>query len=232
VANPPEIAVDVTGLVQASCPRSARAPRGGTTPLGGIYLRLPQRTRGIIAGLFVLLMAPIFTVVARSHLAAATVSQPVSYIAPASATVLERSIKPLPVHDPQVGLPDPTATPALPVLSPPPRPPKLPHPATTPAAALGLPIGPPPAPGSIEAIIRDAASRHGVSPDWMVKIARCESGLRPHAFNPVGPYYGIFQFLMSTFRAHGGTDIWDPYQQAEITATMLSHGGARAWGCA
>jgi hypothetical protein len=87
-------------------------------------------------------------------------------------------------------------------------------------------------PGSVEAIIRAAAARHGVSPDWMVKIARCESGLRPHAFNPVGPYYGIFQFLMSTFHAHGGTDIWDPYQQAEITATMLSHGGARAWGCA
>ena len=69
-------------------------------------------------------------------------------------------------------------------------------------------------------------------PDRMLKIARCESGLRPHAFNPVGPYYGIFQFLMSTFHAHGGTDIWDPSQQAEITATMLSHGGARAWGCA
>jgi hypothetical protein len=197
-------------------------------------LRLPQRTRGVIAGLFILLVAPIFTVVARSHLAAATVSeQAVGYILPPpGVTALERPVRPLPVHDPQVGLPDPTA-PALPVLSPPPRPPKTAaHPASTPAAALGLPIGPPPAPGSVEAIIRAAALRHGVSPEWMVKIARCESGLRPHAFNPVGPYYGIFQFLMSTFRAHGGTDIWDPYQQAEITATMLSHGGARAWGCA
>ncbi|MDB5113126.1 MAG: hypothetical protein JWL78_196 [Chloroflexi bacterium] len=184
-----------------------------------------------MAGLVVLLLAPVFAVVARSHLAAATVSQPVAYIAPASATVMERSAKPLTVRDPQVGLPDPTAT-ALPVLSPPRPAPRPPRPATTPAAALGLPVGPVLALDSVEGIIRAAAARHGVSPDWMVKIARCESGLRPHAFNPVGPYYGIFQFLMSTFRAHGGTDIWDPNQQAEITATMLSHGGARAWGCA
>ena len=66
----------------------------------------------------------------------------------------------------------------------------------------------------------------------MLKIARCESGLNPRAYNPAGPYYGLFQFLMSTFRHNGGTDIWDPYQQAEITATMLSNGQAHQWGCA
>jgi len=179
-----------------------------------------------MAGLLVLLLAPIFTVVARSHLAAAT-STETAYAVPASAAVVERPTRPLTVRDPQVGLPDPTATP-VPTRAPVVRR----HPAPTPDAALGLPPGPVLAPNSVEAIIRAAAARHGVSGDWMVKIARCESGLRPHAFNPVGPYYGIFQFLMSTFRAHGGTDIWDPYQQAEITATMLSHGGARAWGCA
>jgi soluble lytic murein transglycosylase-like protein len=184
-----------------------------------------------MAGLVVLLLAPIFAIVARSHLAAATVSEQVAFVAPLSATVLERPTRALGIHDPQVGLPDPTAT-ALPVLSPPARASRPHRPATTPEAALGIPVGPAPIPGSVESIIRAAAGRHGVSPDWMVKIARCESGLRPHAFNPVGPYYGIFQFLMSTFRAHGGTDIWDPVQQAEITATMLSHGGARAWGCA
>ena len=50
----------------------------------------------------------------------------------------------------------------------------------------------------------------GVSGDWMVKIARCESGLNPHAYNPRGPYIGLFQFLMSTFTHNGGTNIWDP----------------------
>jgi hypothetical protein len=66
----------------------------------------------------------------------------------------------------------------------------------------------------------------------MLKIAKCESGLNPRAYNPSGPYYGLFQFLMSTFRANGGTDIWDPVQQANITAKMLAHGQAHQWGCA
>jgi hypothetical protein len=204
---------------------------------GGLYLRLPQRTRGVMAGLAVLLLAPIFAIVARSHMAGATSTQPVAYAEPLAAAAtsagiaaLQHPTRPLIVHDPQVGLPDPTAT-AQPTAPPTAKPrPRLP--VTTPEAALGLPPGPVLPPDSVEGIIRAAAARHGVSADWMVKIARCESGLRAHAFNPVGPYYGLFQFLMSTFRAHGGTDIWDPFQQAEITATMLSHGGAHAWGCA
>ncbi len=87
-------------------------------------------------------------------------------------------------------------------------------------------------PATIERLIRDAAARHGVPSDWMMKIARCESGLNPRAYNHAGPYIGLFQFAPSTFRAHGGTDIYDPVQQAEITATMLSQGGSRAWSCA
>ena len=186
-----------------------------------------------MAGLAVLLLAPIFAIVGRSHLAAATsAQQAAAVVAPAASIVPQWPTRPLPIHDPQVGLPDPTVTPrpAPPATLAPRRRLRLPVP--TAAAALGLPSGPILPRGSIEGIIRAAAARHGVSGDWMVKIAACESGLRPHAFNPVGPYYGIFQFLMSTFRAHGGTDIWDPLQQAEIAATMLAHGGARAWGCA
>ena len=188
-----------------------------------------------MAGLAVLLLAPVFAIIGRSHLAGATSAQEAAaYVAPVLSAFPERAARPLPVHDPQVGVPVPTAT-ARPVAPPrrvPAARPRLPLPLTTPAAALDLPPGPILAPCSIEGIIRAAAARHGVSGDWMVKIAMCESGLRPHAFNPVGPYYGIFQFLMSTFRAHGGTDIWDPVQQAEVAATMLAHGGAHAWGCA
>ncbi len=87
-------------------------------------------------------------------------------------------------------------------------------------------------PGSIQAIIVAAADRYGVSPTWMIGIAECESGLRPTAINPTGPYEGLFQFLPSTFAANGGTDIWSPYQQANITADMLAHGQAWQWSCA
>ena len=84
--------------------------------------------------------------------------------------------------------------------------------------------GPPAPPGSIIAIIEAAAARWGVSGSWMVGIARCESGLSPTAYNPSGPYIGLFQFLPSTFRAHGGTDIYDPVQQADITAISTTLG--------
>jgi soluble lytic murein transglycosylase-like protein len=99
-------------------------------------------------------------------------------------------------------------------------------------AVAAPPPGPPPSAGTIEAIIYAAAKKYGVSYPWMLKIARCESGLNPRAYNPAGPYIGLFQFLPSTFRAHGGTNIYDPVQQSNITAFMLSHGGAGAWGCA
>lgn len=127
------------------------------------------------------------------------------------------------VRDPELILNDATPTPAPPTPTP--------KPVIRPRAEV-IPAAPPPAPGTIEAIIQKAANAWGVSYPWMLKIARCESGLNPRAYNPAGPYYGLFQFLMSTFRANGGTNIWDPVQQANITAKMLAHGQAHQWGCA
>jgi hypothetical protein len=112
-----------------------------------------------------------------------------------------------------------------------PPPPPPPAPAPKPRAQVSIPSASY-APGSVEGIIRAAAARWGISGDWMVKIASCESGMRPTAYNPRGPYYGLFQFLMSTFRANGGTNIWDPTDQANITAKMLAHGQAYQWSCA
>ncbi|HZB97672.1 MAG TPA: transglycosylase SLT domain-containing protein, partial [Candidatus Sulfotelmatobacter sp.] len=109
-----------------------------------------------------------------------------------------------------------------------PAPTPTPVPAPTPAA-VALKAAPK---GSIEAIIRQAAAVWHVNGDWMVKIARCESGLNPRAYNPRGPYVGLFQFLPSTFRRNGGTDIMDPADQSHIAAKMLAHGQAHQWSCA
>jgi soluble lytic murein transglycosylase-like protein len=87
-------------------------------------------------------------------------------------------------------------------------------------------------PSSVIGIIEAAAARWGVSGAWMVQIARCESGLRPTAVNPAGPYLGLFQFLQSTFTHNGGTNIWDAADQANIAAKMLAHGQAYQWSCA
>src|SRR5829696_823910 len=36
-------------------------------------------------------------------------------------------------------------------------------------------------------------------------LAKCESGLDPNAYNPAGPYYGLYQFDVGTWQANGGT---------------------------
>jgi soluble lytic murein transglycosylase-like protein len=83
--------------------------------------------------------------------------------------------------------------------------------------------------GDIEAIITAAAQAEGVDPSWLISTAECESGLNPNAYNGAGPYDGLFQFLPSTFAAHGGGDIWDPTQQAQIAATMFANGESGEW---
>jgi soluble lytic murein transglycosylase-like protein len=107
--------------------------------------------------------------------------------------------------------------------------PPTPKPTPTAPASWGTVPGVSYAPGTVAAIIMAAAAQYGVDGNWMVNIAHCESGLRPNAYNPGGPYVGIFQFLPSTFAAHGGTNIYDPTQQANIAANMIAHGGAGAW---
>jgi soluble lytic murein transglycosylase-like protein len=112
-------------------------------------------------------------------------------------------------------------------------PPQAPTP--TPAPAVRAPAPPPASTGTsssggdIEAIITAAAQAEGVDPSWLISTAECESGLNPNAYNGSGPYEGLFQFLPSTFRAHGGTDIWDPSQQAQIAATMFANGESGEW---
>jgi hypothetical protein len=158
----------------------------------------------------------------------ATQSSVAHSAAPASAHTVSRilgitPLKAFELREPQTDAPSPAARPA-------PRPPVVvtrPRPTRLPVVA-----GPPASPTSIIGIIEAAAARWGVSGSWMVSIARCESGLRPTAYNPHGPYIGLFQFLTSTFRANGGTNIYDPADQSNIAAKMLAHGQAHQWSCA
>jgi soluble lytic murein transglycosylase-like protein len=194
-------------------------------------VRLPGRIGGLVAGLAVLAVTPILAIGHAQHAALTATARPVEAPAAPQAAVVAGQRLSLP-RDAliEIRAPEPT---------PPPTPPPTPAPTPTPVTPTVRPAvvaapAPAPAPpaGSIEAIIAAAAAKYGVSDSWMLKIARCESSLNPRAYNPAGPYIGLFQFLPSTFRAHGGTDIYDPVQQADITANMLAHGQARAWGCA
>jgi soluble lytic murein transglycosylase-like protein len=138
----------------------------------------------------------------------------------------------LPVQEPDLRghmIAAPTATPAPSATTAPARPIAKPR---VKLRSVAAPLVAAASPSSVIGIIEAAAARWGVSGAWMVQIARCESGLRPTAVNPGGPYIGLFQFLQSTFTRNGGTNIWDATDQANITAKMLAHGQAWQWSCA
>lgn len=82
--------------------------------------------------------------------------------------------------------------------------------------------------GSITDIIYAAAAEFGVSGDWMVSIATCESTLDPNAYNPAG-YHGLFQYDQTTWAEYGYGSIYDPVAQARTTAELLAMGQSSRW---
>lgn len=72
-------------------------------------------------------------------------------------------------------------------------------------------------------IIREAATRHGLSPDVLLRIAQIESRMNPGAANPNSSARGLFQFLTkgpgSSWAEYGrGADVFDPYANADAGA--------------
>jgi hypothetical protein len=53
------------------------------------------------------------------------------------------------------------------------------------------------------------------------RVIPCESAGNPRAFSALGPYYGLLQFLPSTWYSAGGGDWFDPWQQGANTARLL-----------
>ena len=101
----------------------------------------------------------------------------------------------------------------------------------TPAPATSIPSYPA---GTVQDIITKAFTPYGTTAvAWGLRVAKCESGYNPRAYNAAGPYYGLFQFLMSTFKAtpYGGQEIYDPVANASAAAWKYGQGGAGAWGC-
>lgn len=97
------------------------------------------------------------------------------------------------------------------------------------AAALpSSPVGPV---NGILATIAAASAKYGVGYDQMLRVGRCESGLNPYAVNRSSGASGLFQFMPATFYANGGSNIWNPVDQAETAAKMFSEGQAYQWTC-
>lgn len=87
-----------------------------------------------------------------------------------------------------------------------------------------------------EGVVRDAASRHGVSPDWLASVCACESGFDPNAYNPRTGDSGLMQFNAQTFatfcRMSGiYGDIWNGHDSAEVAAWAFGAGYCDHWVC-
>lgn len=85
-------------------------------------------------------------------------------------------------------------------------------------------------PTDVQEIIIQAANSHGVDPNWLLRVAACESGFNIYAHNPSGAT-GLFQFMPSTFYGNGGTDIYSATDQANIAAKMFAAGQSGQWVC-
>jgi len=83
--------------------------------------------------------------------------------------------------------------------------------------------------------IAAAAAHWGVSYGWLVRVAQCESGLNPSAYNPSGAS-GLFQFMPATYWLYAGQigetrSYWDAYGSANVAAYMFSRGLSYQWTC-
>lgn len=82
-------------------------------------------------------------------------------------------------------------------------------------------------------IIREAARAFGQPEEDLLRVGRCESNLDPRAENPAGPYFGLFQFLRSTWAStpFADRDIFDPSANAQAAAWMWQQGRRHEWTC-
>jgi hypothetical protein len=94
--------------------------------------------------------------------------------------------------------------------------------------------------GSLEAIIKNAAVKNGLDPDWFYNLAKCESTWNPNAVNynyyENGHPSGLFQHLSGYWparaAAHGyaGASVFDAEANANVTAAMWRT-GSHLWEC-
>ena len=182
---------------------------------------LASRLRWILAAVAVLVTAPVVGAIsdAGAHGPASTAPATISQIAAQARNILSATNYEvtMPLQEVKVVPPPPPA--------PPPAVPKV---------AAGVTFAPQvsePAQGTVKQIIFTAAQTYKISYTWLLGVAECESGLDPTSVNRSSGASGLFQFMPATFYGHGGTDIWDPTQQANIAAQMFSIGESGEWVC-
>lgn len=74
---------------------------------------------------------------------------------------------------------------------------------------------------NVNKAITSAASKYGVSPDYMRVVAHLESKGDPNAQNPRSSAGGLFQFIDSTAKDYGLSNKKDPYASSDAAARLM-----------
>jgi hypothetical protein len=90
----------------------------------------------------------------------------------------------------------------------------------------------------VKGMIRGLAKRHNLSVAKSLSVAKCESNFNPKAYNPAGPWAGVYQQDTDYWpgRAkkwgHKGESVFDPYANVDVSLKMARASGWHHWGCA
>ena len=103
----------------------------------------------------------------------------------------------------------------------------------TTTTTIPRPVAPPPAPGTVAAVIHEVFGAHG---NAAVGVAQCESGLNPGAISRGGGNWGLFQ-INTAHRSrvarmgYQWEDLLDARVNALVAKSIFDEQGWRPWAC-
>jgi hypothetical protein len=107
-------------------------------------------------------------------------------------------------------------------------------PAPVHSAPVAAPVAAPAYSGSIPDLISAIFAPLGqTAVNWALRVAACESGFNPNAYNRYSGASGLFQFLPSTWAhtPYAGRSVFDPDANARAAAWLYAQDGGSAWTC-
>jgi hypothetical protein len=90
----------------------------------------------------------------------------------------------------------------------------------------------------VPGMIGGLATRYGVSVSKALSVAKCESGYNPKAYNPAGPWAGVYQQDTDYWAqrakkfGHPGESVFQAYANIDVSLKMARSMGWSHWACA
>jgi hypothetical protein len=90
----------------------------------------------------------------------------------------------------------------------------------------------------VKGMIKGLATRHHLSVTKSTQVAKCESNFNPRAYNPAGPWAGVYQQDTDFWKArakkwgHPGESVFNAYANVDVSLKMARDWGWHHWACA